>query len=332
MTILVTGGAGYIGSHMVHDLVDAGESVVVLDNLSTGFRFLIPASVPFIAGSTGDRALVSEVIAQHRINAIIHFAASIVVPESVADPLSYYSNNTMNTCTLLDVATKSGIQHLIFSSTAAVYGNAGNAPVREDAPTAPVSPYGNSKLMSEIMLHDAGKAYGLRFVILRYFNVAGADPKLRTGQATPAATHLIKVACETAVGKRPKMDMFGTDYPTPDGTCVRDYIHVSDLTQAHSAALAYLRSGGGSATFNCGYGRGASVLEVVAAVKRVSGRDFRVDISGRRPGDAPALVANVERINATLPWRPRYQNLDTIVAHALAWEKQLASRRKTSVA
>jgi len=332
MTILVTGGAGYIGSHMVHDLADAGESVVVLDNLSTGFRFLIPSSVPFVAGSTGDRALVSDVIAQHRINAIIHFAASIVVPESVVDPLSYYSNNTLNTCALLDVAIKSGIQHFIFSSTAAVYGNTGNAPVREDAPTAPVSPYGNSKLMSEIMLHDAGKAHGLRFVVLRYFNVAGADPKLRTGQATPAATHLIKVACETAVGKRPKMDLFGTDYPTADGTCVRDYIHVSDLTQAHSAALAYLRSGGGSATFNCGYGRGASVLEVIAAVKRVSGRDFRVDISGRRAGDAPALVANVDRINATLPWRPRYQNLDTIVAHALAWEKQLASRRKTSVA
>ncbi|HXX07893.1 MAG TPA: UDP-glucose 4-epimerase GalE [Pseudolabrys sp.] len=332
MTILITGGAGYIGSHMVHDLVDAGESVVVLDNLSTGFRFLIPPSVPFVAGATGDRALVSSVIAQHRVNAIIHFAASIVVPDSVADPLSYYGNNTMNTCALLDVAIKSGIQHFIFSSTAAVYGNAGNAPVREDAPTTPVSPYGTSKLMSEIMLHDAGKAHGLRFVILRYFNVAGADPKLRTGQATPAATHLIKVACETAVGKRQKMDMFGTDYPTPDGTCLRDYIHVSDLTQAHSAALAYLRSGGGSATFNCGYGRGASVLEVIAAVKRVSGRDFRVDISGRRPGDAPALVANVDRINATLPWRPRYQNLDTIVAHALAWEKQLASRRKTSVA
>ena len=332
MTILVTGGAGYIGSHMVHDLAEAGESVVVLDNLSTGFRFLIPASVPFVAGSTGDRALVNDVIAQHRVSAIIHFAASIVVPESVADPLSYYSNNTMNTCTLLDVAIKSGIQHFIFSSTAAVYGNAGNAPVREDSPTAPVSPYGNSKLMSEIMLHDAGKAHGLRFVVLRYFNVAGADPKLRTGQATPAATHLIKVACETAVGKRPKMDMFGTDYPTPDGTCIRDYIHVSDLTQAHSAALGYLRSGGGSVTFNCGYGRGASVLEVITAVKRVSGRDFRVDISARRPGDAPALVANVDRINSTLPWRPRYQNLDTIVAHALAWEKQLASRRKTSVA
>jgi len=332
MTILVTGGAGYIGSHMVHDLADAGESVVVLDNLSTGFRFLIPASIPFVAGSTGDRALVSDVIAQHRVSAIIHFAASIVVPESVADPLSYYSNNTMNTCALLDVAIKSGIQHFIFSSTAAVYGNAGNAPVREDAPTAPVSPYGNSKLMSEIMLHDAGNAHGLRFVVLRYFNVAGADPKLRTGQATPAATHLIKVACETAVGNRPKMDVFGTDYPTPDGTCIRDYIHVSDLTQAHSAALGYLRGGGGSATFNCGYGRGASVLEVIAAVKRASGRDFRVDISARRPGDAPALVANVDRVNSTLPWRPRYQNLDTIVAHALAWEKQLGSRRKTSVA
>jgi len=332
MTILVTGGAGYIGSHMVHDLAEAGESMVVLDNLSTGFRFLIPPSIPFVAGSTGDRALVSDVMAQHRVSAIIHFAASIVVPESVADPLSYYSNNTMNTCALLDVAIKSGIQHFIFSSTAAVYGNASKIPVREDAPTAPVSPYGNSKLMSEIMLHDVGKAHGLHFVVLRYFNVAGADPKLRTGQATPAATHLIKVACETAVGKRPKMDVFGTDYPTPDGTCIRDYIHVSDLTQAHSAALAYLRSGGASATFNCGYGRGASVLEVIDAVKRVSGRDFRVDVSGRRPGDAPALVANVDRINSTLPWRPRYQNLDTIVAHALAWEKQLASRRKTSLA
>jgi UDP-glucose 4-epimerase len=332
MTILVTGGAGYIGSHMVHDLAEAGESVVVLDNLSTGFRFLIPPSIPFVAGSTGDRALVADVMAQHRVSAIIHFAASIVVPESVADPLSYYSNNTMNTCALLDVAIRSGIQHFIFSSTAAVYGNASKVPVREDAATAPVSPYGNSKLMSEIMLHDAGKAHGLRFVILRYFNVAGADPKLRTGQSTPAATHLIKVACETAVGKRTKMDVFGTDYPTPDGTCIRDYIHVSDLTQAHSAALAYLRSGGTSATFNCGYGRGASVLEVIDAVKRVSGRDFRVDISGRRPGDAPALVANVDRINSTLSWRPRYQNLDTIVAHAFAWEKQLASRRKTSVA
>ena len=332
MTILVTGGAGYIGSHMVHELFDAGEPVVVLDNLSTGFRFLIPGSVPFVAGSTGDRALVGEVIARHSVNAIIHFAASIVVPESVTDPLGYYSNNTMNTCALLDTAIKAGVRHFIFSSTAAVYGNATETPVREDAPTVPISPYGTSKLMSEIMLHDAGKAHGLRFVILRYFNVAGADPKGRTGQATPAATHLIKVACETAIGKRTKMQVFGTDYPTPDGTCVRDYIHVSDLAQAHSTALAYLRNGGTSATFNCGYGRGASVLEVIDAVRRASGRDFPVEISGRRAGDPAALVANVDRIRATLPWRPQFQNLDTIVAHALAWEKRLAARRKSVVA
>jgi UDP-glucose 4-epimerase len=332
MTVLVTGGAGYIGSHMVHELADAGEPVVVLDNLSTGFRFLIPASVPFIAGSTGDRPLVAEIITRHRISAIIHFAASIVVPDSISDPLGYYNNNTMNTCALLDVAIKAGVQEFIFSSTAAVYGNARDVPVREDAPTAPISPYGTSKLMSEIMLHDAGMAHGLRFVILRYFNVAGADPRLRTGQATPAATHLIKVACETAIGKRPKMNIFGTDYSTPDGTCIRDYIHVSDLAQAHSAAFAYLRSGGASATFNCGYGRGASVLEVIAAVRRASGYDFPVEVSPRRPGDPPALVANVERIHAALPWRPRFQNLDTIVSHALAWEKQLANRRKSAVA
>jgi len=332
MTVLVTGGAGYIGSHMVHDLVDAGESVTVLDNLSTGFRFLIPASVQFVSGSTGDRPLIGEIIARQNVTAIIHFAASIVVPESIADPLGYYSNNTMNTCALLDTAIKAGVRQFIFSSTAAVYGTTDAAPVRENAPTVPISPYGTSKLMSEIMLHDAGKAHGLRFVILRYFNVAGADPKMRTGQATPAATHLIKVACETAIGRRPKMDVYGTDYPTPDGTCIRDYIHVSDLVQAHSSALGYLRSGGASATFNCGYGKGASVFEVIDAVRRASGRDFPVDVSGRRPGDAPALVANVDRIRAALPWRPRFQNLDTIVAHALAWEKQLAGRRKSSVA
>ena len=214
MTILVTGGAGYIGSHMVHNLVDAGERVVVLDNLSTGFRFLIPSAVPFIAGSTGDRALVTKTIQQHGVTAIIHFAASIVVPESVADPLAYYRNNTMNTCTLLDIAVEAGVKQFIFSSTAAVYGNPDHVPVREDAPTPPISPYGSSKLMSEIMLHDTGRAYGLRFVVLRYFNVAGADPKQRTGQSTPAATHVIKVACEAALGKRPKMQIFGTDYPT----------------------------------------------------------------------------------------------------------------------
>jgi UDP-glucose 4-epimerase len=331
MTILVTGGAGYIGSHMVHDLVDAGESVVVLDNLSTGFRFLIPGAVTFVAGSTGDRALVTKTIQQYGVSAIIHFAASIVVPESVADPLAYYRNNTMNTCTLLDCAAEAGVKQFIFSSTAAVYGNPDQVPVREDAPTPPISPYGSSKLMSEIMLHDAGRAYGVNFVVFRYFNVAGADPNQRTGQSTPAATHLIKVACEAALGKRPKMDVFGTDYPTPDGTCVRDYIHVSDLARAHSAALAYLRRGGESVTLNCGYGRGASVLEVIDAVKRKSGRDFPVEIGGRRAGDPASLVANVSRIRATLDWRPRFEGLDTIVSHALAWE-QLLAKRKTAAA
>jgi UDP-glucose 4-epimerase len=332
MTILVTGGAGYIGSHMVHELADAGEPIVVLDNLTTGFRFLVPNAVPFVAGSTGDRALVAKTIAQHGVTAIIHFAASIVVSESVSDPLGYYRNNTMNTCTLLDAAIEAGVKQFIFSSTAAVYGNPETIPVREDAATQPISPYGSSKLMSEIMLHDAGKAHGLRFVVLRYFNVAGADPKLRTGQATPVATHLIKIACEAALGKRPKIDVYGTDYPTPDGTCIRDYIHVSDLARAHSAALAYLRRGGESATFNCGYGRGSSVLEVIDAVRRASGQDFRVEISGRRPGDPAALVANVDRIRSALDWRPQFQDLDTIVTHALAWERRLPGKRATGAA
>ena len=330
MTILVTGGAGYIGSHMVHELVDAGEPVVVLDNLSTGFRFLIPTSVPFVSGSTGDRDLVRKTIARYGVTAIIHFAASIVVPDSVSDPLGYYRNNTMNTCNLLDAAIEGGVRQFIFSSTAAVYGNADHNPVRENASTLPISPYGTSKLMSEIMLHDAGKAHGLRFVVLRYFNVAGADPKMRTGQATAGATHLIKVACEAALGKRPKLDIFGTDYPTPDGTCIRDYIHVSDLARAHSAALAHLRRGGASATFNCGYGRGCSVLEVIDSVRRASGRDFPVEVSGRRPGDPVALVANVDRIRSTLAWHPQFQDLDTIVAHALAWERRLSAKRETA--
>ena len=332
MTILVTGGAGYIGSHMVHELVDAGEPVVVLDNLSTGFRFLLPNSVPFVAGSTGDSELVANTIFRHGITTIIHFAASIVVPESVADPLGYYRNNTMNTCTLLDAAIKSGVRQIILSSTAAVYGNTEQTPVREDAATVPISPYGTSKLMSEIMLHDAGRAHGLRFVALRYFNVAGADPKLRTGQSTADATHLIKVACEAALGKRAKLAVYGTDYPTPDGTCVRDYIHVSDLARAHSAALGYLRRGGASTTFNCGYGRGASVLKVIDSVRRVSGRDFPVEISGRRAGDPPALVANVDRIRSTLDWRPQFQDLDTIVAHAFAWERRLPGKRDPAMA
>jgi UDP-glucose 4-epimerase len=330
MTILVTGGAGYIGSHMVHELADAGEPVVVLDNLSTGFRFLLPNAVPFVAGSTGDRELVANTIRRYNVTSIIHFAASIVVPDSITDPLGYYRNNTMNTCTLLDAAIEAGVKQVIFSSTAAVYGNADHNPVREDAVTSPISPYGTSKLMSEIMLHDAGRAHGLRFVVLRYFNVAGADPKMRTGQSTAGATHLIKVACEAALGKRPRIDIYGTDYPTPDGTCIRDYVHVSDLARAHSAALAYLRQGRESVTLNCGYGRGASVLEVIDSARRVSGRDFPVQISARRPGDPAALVANADRIRATLDWRPQFQDLDTIVGHAFAWERRLPGKRETA--
>ena len=327
MTILVTGGAGYIGSHMVHELVDAGESIVVLDNLSTGFRFLIPGGIPFVTGSTGDRDLVIQTIEKHRVSAIVHFAASIVVPDSIRDPLGYYRNNTLNTCLLLDAAVTAGVRQFIFSSTAAVYGNPDRVPVPEDAAAAPISPYGTSKLMSEIMLHDTARAHDLRFVVVRYFNVAGADPKGRTGQSTPAATHLIKVACEVALGKRPKLDVFGTDYPTPDGTCVRDYIHVSDLARAHTAALAHLRRGGASATFNCGYGHGASVYDVLAAVRRTSGHDFPVEIAGRRDGDPASLVADARRIRGTLDWRPQYDDLDTIVGHALAWEKRLPGRR-----
>jgi UDP-glucose 4-epimerase len=326
MTVLVTGGAGYIGSHMVHALADAGESVAVLDNLSTGFRFLVPSNVPLIVGSTGDRELAARLIRQHGVDTIVHFAASIVVPDSVRDPLGYYRNNTLNTCNLIDVAIANGVKNFIFSSTAAVYGNAERVPVREDDPKNPISPYGTSKLMSETMLRDAGLAHGLRYVVLRYFNVAGADPKGRTGQSTPQATHLIKVACEAALGKRAKIDVFGTDYDTPDGTGVRDYIHVTDLVAAHSAALAYLRKGGESAIFNCGYGRGASVKEVIASVKRVSGVDFPVALAPRREGDPAALIADASRIRSTLDWTPRFQDLDTIVTHALAWERSLAAR------
>jgi UDP-glucose 4-epimerase len=325
MTILVTGGAGYIGSHMVYALVEAGEQVVVLDNLSTGFKWAIANGVPLVTGETGDEALVARLIAEHGVSAIIHFAASIVVPDSVSNPLGYYRNNTVNSRALIECAVKGGVKQFIFSSTAAVYGNPAKVPIREDDAVAPMSPYGSSKLMTEIMLRDAGIAHGLDYVILRYFNVAGADPKLRTGQSTKSATHLIKVAVETALGKRPKMDVFGTDYPTPDGTCIRDYIHVADLVRAHSDALAYLRAGGKPVTLNCGYGHGFSVLDVIDTVKRASGVDFRVDRAGPRPGDPAQIVANSDRARELLHWQPQFDDLATIVAHALAWERKLGT-------
>ena len=324
--ILVTGGAGYIGSHMVHALLDAGEQVVVLDHLTTGFDWAVAPGAELVLGDAGDQTRVAALIAAHRVDAVIHFAASIVVPDSVRDPLGYYRNNTVNSRALIETAVKGGVRHFIFSSTAAVYGNPERAPVREDDPTVPTSPYGSSKLMTEIMLRDAGIAHALRHVILRYFNVAGADPLGRTGQSTRAATHLIKVAVETALGRRPKIDVFGDDYPTPDGTCIRDYIHVCDLVAAHSEALAYLRAGGASATLNCGYGRGFSVLEVIETVKRVAGADFKVEIAPRRAGDPTQIVAACDRIRSTLGWRPRFNDLQTIVAHALAWERKLSAR------
>ena len=325
MTILVTGGAGYIGSHMVHALLDAGESVMVLDNLSTGFEWAVPKGVSLVVGDTGDQGLAASIIAEHRVDSIIHFAASIVVPESVADPLRYYRNNTVNSRALIETAVKTGVRHFIFSSTAAVYGNPLQIPINEDDPTVPMSPYGSSKLMTEIMLRDAAAAHGLSYVILRYFNVAGADPLLRTGQSTKGATHLIKVAVETALGLRPMMEVFGTDYPTPDGTCIRDYIHVCDLAGAHAEALRHLRSGRPSLMLNCGYGRGFSVLEVIDAVKRVSGVDFKVSISGRRPGDPAAIVADAGRIRSLLGFSPQLDELDTIVDHALKWEHRRIS-------
>jgi UDP-glucose 4-epimerase len=326
MTILVTGGAGYIGSHMVHALVESGERVVVLDNLSTGFEWAMPKQVTLVVGDTGDQPLATRIIAEHRVDAIIHFAASIVVPDSVSDPLGYYRNNTANSRSLIECAVKGGVKQFIFSSTAAVYGNPDRVPVGEDDPLRPMSPYGSSKLMTEMMLRDASAAHGLAHVILRYFNVAGADPKQRTGQSTKGATHLIKVAVETALGLRPKMHVFGTDYPTPDGTCIRDYIHVCDLVRAHSDALAYLRKGGASTTLNCGYGRGFSVIEVIDTVRRVSGVDFRVDMAPRRAGDPAQIVAKSDRIRALLGWQPQFDDLTTIVRHAFDWERKLAAR------
>src|SRR3978361_1362054 len=327
MTVLVTGGAGYIGSHMVHALAEAGESVVVIDNLSTGFSNVLPEGVPLFIGDAADENLVEGVIAAHGVESIIHFAGSVVVPDSMRDPLGYYRNNTMTTRNLLNTAVKCGVTRFIFSSTAAVYGNPDRTPVSEDAPTRPMSPYGSSKLMTEIMLHDVAAAHGMNYVVLRYFNVAGADPRARIGLATAGATHVLKIAVEAATGQRAKIDVYGTDYPTPDGSCVRDFIHVSDLAQAHRAALSYLRDGGPSTTLNCGYGRGYSVLETIEAGRRVSGRDFAVQTAPRRPGDIMTMIADTGRIGTTLDWTPQYADLDTIARHALTWEEKLTRDR-----
>jgi len=327
MTVLVTGGAGYIGSHTVLALAEAGEDVVVIDDLSTGFSAYLPEGVPLFIGDAGDENLLEGVIAQHNIESIIHFAGSVVVPDSMRDPLGYYRNNFTTARNLLNVAVKRGISRFIFSSTAAVYGNPDQVPVPEHAPTRPLSPYGSSKLMTEIMLQDVATAYGMQYVTLRYFNVAGADPQARIGLATIGATHLLKIAVEAATGQRAKIDVFGTDYPTPDGSCIRDFIHVTDLSQAHRSALAYLRNGGASTTLNCGYGRGYSVLETIDAVRRVSGRSFAVQYAARRPGDIMTMVADTSRIRGLLGWRPQYEDLETIAAHALAWEDKLFRER-----
>jgi UDP-glucose 4-epimerase len=331
MSILVTGGAGYIGSHMVWELLDHDEPVIVLDNLSTGFSGAVPAGAELVEGDAGDMDLVGRNNRDRGVDAIIHFAGSVVVPESVRDPLKYYDNNTTKSRNLIAAAAQAGVDKFIFSSTAAVYGAPlTTGPIREDAILNPMSPYGSSKLMTEIMLRDAASAYGIRYVMLRYFNVAGADTKGRTGQSTDGATHLIKVACEAALGKRQAFHVFGTDYDTHDGSCVRDFIHVADLVAAHRKALEFLRQGGQRFTANCGYSRGYSVLEVVEAVKRVSGIQFVVIHDNRRPGDIPSLIANSHRIKSRLDWKPKYDDLDLIIKTALEWESSLESQRKTA--
>jgi UDP-glucose 4-epimerase len=320
--ILVTGGAGYIGSHVVRLLTDAGQAVVVLDNLSTGFSDAV-LDAELVVGDTGDRELVSRVLREHSVDTVLHFAAHTIVPESVENPLKYYGNNTCCTRNLLECCSAAGVKHFIFSSTAAVYGIPAGPECTEDSPLAPINPYGTSKLMSEMMLRDLGKATAMRHVILRYFNVAGSDPEGRIGQSTEKATLLIKVAAEVAVGKREQLYVFGTDYPTPDGTGVRDYIHVDDLADAHIKALEYLQQGGESTTLNCGYGHGYSVREVIDAVNRVNGTPIKVKEEARRAGDPPALIARAEKIRQVLGWKPQHDDLDFIVKTSLDWERKL---------
>jgi UDP-glucose 4-epimerase len=327
LTVLVTGGAGYIGSHAVLALRDAGWPVVVIDNLVTGFRWAVPGDVAFHQGDVADQPFVEQVLRDHDVKAILHFAGSVVVPESVSDPLKYYRNNTAASRALIESAVRCGVPHFIFSSTAATYGIPDETPCREDMPTRPINPYGMSKLMTEAMLADVSAAHPVNHCIVRYFNVAGADPAGRSGQSTAGATHLIKVAVEAALGKRSHVGVFGTDFPTPDGTGVRDYIHVSDLAAAHVLALeALIAAPSENLLMNCGYGRGFSVLEVLDAVDRVTNMKIERHLEGRRPGDPPALVADNRKILARLPWVPRHDDLDTIVAHALAWERALATR------
>ena len=330
MAVLVTGGAGYIGSHMVWELLDAGEDVVVLDNLSTGFEWALPAEAAFYKGDVADRRLVRRIIKQHQVDAIIHFAGSVVVPDSIANPLGYYENNTCKSRALIAHAVECGVKHFIFSSTAAIYAAGGAEPLDEEALIAPQTPYGMSKLMVELMLRDVAIAHPLNYAVLRYFNVAGADPKGRTGQSTAGATHLIKVVCEAAAGKRGHVDVYGSDYDTPDGTGIRDFIHVSDLTLAHKLALRRLRSGGGNLVANCGYGHGYSVQEVIASAKKLTGSDFRVNFAPRRPGDLASVIANAGRARKELAWTPKFDALDDIIETSLAWEESLA--RKNSAA
>lgn len=324
--ILVTGGAGYIGSHMTLGLLAAGERPLVIDNLSTGLRSAVPADVPFFRGDCGDAAFISEILDRYQVEAIIHFAASIVVPDSVLNPLAYYENNTMKARALIECAVRHHMPHFVFSSTAAVYGEPQSVPVVEDQAACPINPYGRSKLMVEWMLADTAQAHPMNYAALRYFNVAGADPGGRAGQSTSSATHLIKVAVQAALGKRAGMDIFGTDYPTSDGSCIRDYVHVSDLVQAHLDALEYLRSGKPSLVCNIGYASGYSVFDVIDVVKRVSGVDFEVRLRGRRAGDPAMLVASNECAKSALGWKPRYNDLKSIVRHALAWERKLPIR------
>jgi UDP-glucose 4-epimerase len=326
MSVLVTGGGGYIGSHMVWELVGRGEKVVVLDDLSTGFDWAVAPHAELIVGDVGDRILLDRLMRTRRVSTVMHFAGSVIVPESVADPLGYYLNNTVKSRELIAAAVANGVENFVFSSTAAVYGVPDSVPVPEHARLDPLSPYGASKAMTERMLADAAAAYGLRYAALRYFNVAGADPEGRVGQSTRGATHLLKVAIEAATGQREHVAVFGADYDTPDGTGIRDFIHVADLAAAHAAALDHLRGGGESVVLNCGYGRGHSVLEVLDAVQRVSGRVLDVRARARRAGDIPVMIAAADKIRKTLAWQPRYDDLETIVAHALAWEGKLIRR------